>query len=117
MSCLFCKIAAGEIPAKKVYENDKVLAFDDINPQAPVHVLVIPREHIESVNGLTRGNSAVMADIFMAVQEIVKIRGIAEKGYRVLINNGKAAHQEVPHLHFHIFGGVESLGSMIKKLV
>ncbi len=114
MDCIFCKIASGQIPAKKVYENEKVLAFDDINPLTPAHTLVIPREHIVDLNDINSGNSAIMSDIFLAVKEVVKIKDVDESGYRILINNGRDAHQEVFHLHVHIFGG-RDLGPMIKK--
>ncbi len=115
MDCIFCKIAAGDIPASKVFENEEVIAFDDINPQTPVHTLVIPKKHLVNINDLNKENSNIMAHIFLAVKEVAAIKGIKEKGYRILINNGEAAHQEVGHLHVHIFGGRESLGPMIKK--
>jgi histidine triad (HIT) family protein len=114
MDCIFCKIIAGEIPATKVYEDSKVLAFDDINPRTPVHTLVVPKEHLVNVNDIQSKNATIMADLFLAVKEVVKIKGVEEKGYRILMNNGKAAHQEVDHMHIHIFGGRESLGPMIK---
>jgi len=115
MDCIFCKIAAGDIPADRVYENDSVLAFNDIEPISPVHVLIIPKIHIESINELDKNNSSIMADIFLAVNEVARIKNIAETGYRVIINNGKAGGQEVPHLHVHVIGGRESLGPMLMK--
>ena len=102
--CLFCKIAAGEIPSTKVYEDEKILAFRDINPMAPTHILVIPKEHIPSVDGITAENSAVVAHIFEVIPQIAKAEGL-ENGYRVVSNCGADAGQSVHHLHFHILGG------------
>ena len=104
MDCIFCKIIAGEIPSNKVYEDDKILAFHDINPEAPVHVLVIPKVHIPSVDGITAENSAVVARIFEVIPRIAKAEGL-ENGYRVVSNCGAHAGQTVQHLHFHILGG------------
>lgn len=106
MDCLFCKIAAGEIPSKKVYEDGDMLAFHDINPEAPVHVLVIPKTHIGSMDAVNAANSAVVAKIFEKIPEIAKAAGIVN-GYRVISNCGHDAGQSVPHLHFHILGGKE----------
>ena len=103
-NCLFCKIIAGEIPSSKVYEDDEVLAFRDINPQAPTHILVIPKAHIESCNGITADNSAVVARIFEVIPQIAKAEGLVD-GYRVVSNCGEHAGQTVHHLHFHILGG------------
>ncbi len=102
--CLFCKIIGGEIPSTKVYEDDSVLAFRDIAPMAPVHVLVIPKTHISSVAAITPENSAVVAHIFEVIAKIAKDEGL-ENGYRVVSNCGSDAGQTVPHLHFHILGG------------
>ena len=102
--CLFCKIIAGVIPSTKVYEDETVFAFRDINPQAPTHILVIPKEHIPSVDGITAENSAVVAHIFEVIPQIAKAEGLAE-GYRVVSNCGAHAGQTVHHLHFHILGG------------
>lgn len=104
MDCLFCKIVAGEIPSKKLYEDDKILAFYDIAPIAPVHVLVIPKEHIASVDAISEDNSAIAAYIFTKLGTIAKEAGITN-GYRVVSNCGEDAGQSVPHLHFHILGG------------
>ena len=104
MSCLFCRIVAGEIPSTKVYEDELVLAFRDIAPQAPTHILVIPKTHIPSVDGITAENSAVVAHIFEVIPQIAKAEGL-ENGYRVVSNCGADAGQTVPHLHFHILGG------------
>jgi histidine triad (HIT) family protein len=105
--CLFCKIINGEIPSEKVFENDKVYAFYDIAPQAPQHVVIVPKTHIESANGITKENSSVVADIFEAVPEIAKEVGVHESGYRIVNNCGKDAGQTVMHLHFHLIGGRE----------
>lgn len=106
MDCLFCKIAAGEIPSKKVYEDADMLAFHDIHPEAPVHVLVIPKTHIGSMDEVNAANSAVVAKIFEKIPEIAIAAGIVN-GYRVISNCGHDAGQSVPHLHFHILGGKE----------
>ena len=104
MDCLFCKILAGDIPSAKVYENQWVYAFRDINPQAPVHVLVIPKEHICCADAVNADNSAVVAKIFEAIPEIAKAEGLAN-GYRVITNCGEDGCQSVKHLHFHVLGG------------
>lgn len=104
MNCLFCKIIAGEIPSTKVYEDDKILAFRDINPMAPTHILVIPKEHIGGVDELTVENSAVVAHIFAKIAEIAKNEGLTN-GYRIVSNIGEDGGQTVRHLHFHILGG------------
>ncbi len=103
-NCLFCKIIAGEIPSTKVYEDDKILAFRDINPQAPTHILVIPKEHIAGADELNESNSAVVAHIFAKIAEIAKQEGLSN-GYRVVSNVGEDGGQTVRHLHFHILGG------------
>ena len=102
--CLFCKIIAGTIPSTKVYEDELCYAFRDIAPQAPTHILVVPKAHIESVNGITAENSAVVAHIFQVIPAIAKAEGL-EEGYRVVSNCGPNAGQTVFHLHFHILGG------------
>ena len=103
-NCLFCKIIAGDIPSNKVYEDDTVYAFRDIAPQAPTHVLVVPKTHIDSCNGITPENSAVVAHIFEVIPRIAAAEGL-ESGYRVVSNCGEDAGQTVQHLHFHILGG------------
>ncbi|WP_343252777.1 histidine triad nucleotide-binding protein [Ligaoa zhengdingensis] len=105
MDCLFCKIAAGEIPSKKLYEDDQVLAFYDIDPQAPVHFLVIPKQHIPSADALTGENSAVVAHVFEVVAKLAAELGL-KNGYRVVNNCGADGGQTVGHLHFHVLGGV-----------
>ncbi len=107
MDCLFCKIINGEIPSKKVYEDDTVYAFYDISPMAPVHVLIIPKLHIASVNEVTEENSAVIAHIYEVAAKLAKELGIAEDGYRVVSNCGANAGQTVFHLHFHLLGGAK----------
>ena len=102
--CLFCKIIAGSIPSTKVYEDETVFAFRDIAPQAPTHILVIPKQHMASVNDVTAENSAVVAHIFEVIPQIAKAEGL-EGGYRVVSNCGADAGQTVQHLHFHILGG------------
>ena len=103
-NCLFCKIIAGDIPSTKVYEDDLVLAFRDIAPQAPTHILVIPKAHIASVAEINEENSQVVAHIFRIIPQIAKAEGL-EGGYRVVSNCGDDAGQTVHHLHFHILGG------------
>ena len=106
MDCIFCKIAAGQIPSTKVYEDEKILAFRDIAPMAPTHILVIPKSHIGSVAEITEENSDLVAHIFTAIAKIAKEEGL-ENGYRVVSNCGADAGQTVPHLHFHILGGTQ----------
>lgn len=106
MDCLFCKIAAGQIPSTKVYEDESILAFRDIAPQAPTHILVIPKCHIASVAEITTENAALIAHIFAIIPQIARQEGL-ETGYRVVSNCGKDAGQTVNHLHFHILGGKE----------
>ena len=104
MDCLFCKIVEGQIPSTKVYEDEQVLAFRDIAPQAPTHILVIPKAHIGSVAEITGENSAVVAHIFEVIPQIAAAEGLTD-GYRVVSNCGAHAGQTVQHLHFHILGG------------
>ncbi len=103
MDCIFCKIAAGEIPSKKVYEDDTVLAFYDIQPAAPVHILVIPKAHISGCCDISSENSHVVAHIFEVIARVTSELGVTD--YRVVSNNGTEAGQTVFHLHFHILGG------------
>ena len=109
--CLFCKIIAGEIPSTKVYENDKVLAFRDIHPQAPVHILVVPKTHVKCADDINSTNSSVVSDCFEAIAEIAKQEKLTD-GYRVINNCGENAGQTVPHIHFHILAG-EVMGEKI----
>ena len=110
--CLFCAIIDGEIPSTKVYEDELCFAFRDIAPQAPTHILVVPKAHIESVNGVTAENSAVVAHIFEVIPQIAAAEGLTG-GYRVVSNCGDDAGQTVHHLHFHILGGKRLADSMV----
>jgi histidine triad (HIT) family protein len=115
MGCLFCNIINGSTPSTKVYENDRVYAFEDIDPKAPVHVLVIHKTHIEKIEDLDQGNASIMSDIFLAVKEIARLKGIEKKGYRVIINNGTAGGQVIWHLHVHLLGGNDTMGPMLAR--
>ena len=110
MDCLFCKIAAGEIPSAKVYEDDRILAFKDIAPAAPVHVLFIPKTHLAGVRDITAENADIVAHIFAVIPQVAKELGITD--YRVVSNNGPDACQSVQHLHFHLLGGTQ-MGGMV----
>jgi len=103
--CLFCKILAGEIPAELVYESDTAVAFRDINPKAPVHVLVIPREHIATINDIEDDHRAIIGSLYTAAKEIAAAEGIAEDGYRAVMNCNESAGQSVFHIHLHVMGG------------
>ena len=113
MGCLFCGIIEGKIPSKIIFKNEKVIAFEDINPQAPVHVLVVHKTHIKNIDELNEENSVIMSDLFLGVKEAARLTGVDHNGYRIIINNGPAAGQVIWHLHAHILGGVDSLGPMI----
>ena len=113
MNCIFCKIVSEEIPCNKVFENDSVLAFYDVNPVTPEHILLIPKKHIASVDNIELSDKNISSEIFAAVGEIAKLKNLSEDGYRLIVNNGKAAGQEVLHLHVHILGGKKNLGPMI----
>ncbi len=104
-NCIFCKILKGEIPSQKVYEDDKVYAFRDINPAAPVHILIIPKEHIASANALEEKHEALVGHILATAAKIAKQEGFAEEGYRIVNNCGENAGQTVFHLHFHVLSG------------
>lgn len=104
MDCIFCEIIKGNIPSSKVYENEYVYAFRDIQPQAPVHVLVVPKLHISSADEISGGNSVYVSKIFEAIPEIAKLEGLTN-GYRVITNIGEDGCQSVKHLHFHLVGG------------
>jgi len=103
--CLFCRLAAGEIPAKKVYEDDDVIAFHDINPQAPIHVLIIPRKHIAKLDELGPGDTETVGRILVRAAAIAREQQIDSPGFRLVINNGEAAGQTVFHIHAHLLGG------------
>jgi histidine triad (HIT) family protein len=104
-NCVFCKIINKDLPSSIVYEDDKVLAFKDINPVAPVHVLIVPKTHIASMNDLTEENAGIISDIHLAAVKVAKELGVAEKGYRLINNCGKGAGQTVFHLHYHLIAG------------
>ena len=103
--CLFCRIVAGEIPSDQVYADEQVIAFRDIAPKAPVHVLVIPRRHLDSVADLTAADAPLAAALLAAANEVARREGVAESGYRVVTNVGADAGQSVGHLHLHVLGG------------
>ncbi len=103
--CLFCKIIKGEIPSKKVYEDEEILAFEDINPAAPIHILVIPKKHIESLAHLEKEDESVIGKIYSVINKIAEDKGFKQEGYRVIVNCGKNGGQEVMHLHFHLLAG------------
>ena len=103
--CLFCKIVAGEIPGEIVFESDSAIAFRDINPQAPTHVLVIPRRHIATINDLEEEDRSLVGDLYLAAKAIAAEEGIAESGYRAVMNCNEGAGQSVFHIHLHVLGG------------
>ena len=103
--CLFCKILAGEIPADIIFESDDVIAFRDINPQAPTHALIIPRRHVATINDLEDGDETLLGNLFLAARKIAADEGIADAGYRVAMNCNAAAGQTIFHLHLHLLGG------------
>ena len=105
--CIFCKIVNGEIPSNKVYEDEDILAFHDINPAAPIHILVIPKKHITKLTDLKEEDEALIGRIFTTINKIAKQEGFEEQGFRVIANCGKDGGQEVMHIHFHILGGKE----------
>lgn len=110
--CLFCKIIKGEIPSNKVYEDEEILAFHDINPVAPVHILVIPKKHITSLAHLEKEDEAIIGKIYTVINQIAEEKGFKQEGFRVIVNCGKNGGQEVMHLHFHILAG-KQLGEKI----
>jgi histidine triad (HIT) family protein len=112
--CIFCRIARGEIPSKKVYEDEDIFAFHDINPQAPVHFMVIPKQHIASLNDADASHQAVLGKLMAKVGELARSQGLAD-GFRTIINTGRIGRQEVYHLHVHILGGPEPFGSMMPR--
>lgn len=118
--CIFCKIIKGEIPSNKIYEDDKVYAFNDINPEAPVHFLVIPKEHIESANALNENNIEIVSHIFKVINKLAVEQNISEKGYRIVNNCGEDGGQTVKHLHFmyleeEAFNGLQINGQKIVR--
>jgi histidine triad (HIT) family protein len=114
-SCIFCRIVAGEIPAKVVYEDDAVVAFHDVHPQAPIHVLVVPREHVPSIAVLSDANLELAGRTMIAVGKVARAVGGLENGFRVIVNNGPGAGQTVPHLHLHLLGGRQFSEGMVRE--
>jgi histidine triad (HIT) family protein len=112
MDCIFCKIIAGQIPSDVIYTDDKVVAFRDINPMAPVHLLIIPREHIPSLNDVTEQQITLVGHMVQVAKQLAKQQGIGTKGYRVVINTGPQGGQVVQHLHMHLLGGRELTGGL-----
>jgi len=110
--CIFCKIIKGEIPSEKVYEDEEILAFKDINPAAPIHILVIPKKHIATLLDVSKEDNYLIAKIYEVINQIAKDLGIAKDGFRVITNCGKDAGQEVMHIHFHLLAG-RKLGAKI----
>ena len=104
-SCLFCKIVAGQVPASFVHEDDRAVAFEDINPQAPQHVLIVPREHIESLNDVSKGDEPLIGHLLRVASQIADQRGIGDSGFRTVVNTGPDAGQSVEHVHVHLLGG------------
>ncbi len=113
--CIFCKIVEGKIPAKKVYEDEDILAFNDINPARPVHVLVIPKKHITSLATVATEDTPVLGKMLATANGIATEQGSPD-GFRVIINTGRVGNQEVPHLHIHIVGGPDPVGPMLKRI-
>ena len=110
--CIFCKIIKGEIPSTKVYEDEEILAFKDINPAAPIHILIIPKKHIDSLAAMQDGDEKIIGKIYNVINIIAEQQGVKEKGFRVIVNCGKDGGQEVGHLHFHLLAGAK-LGEKI----
>lgn len=113
-NCIFCKIVRGEIPANKVYEDDEVLVFPDIRPQAPVHLLVIPKAHVASLYDATAAHQSALGKMLSIVGRVAREAG-ASDGFRTIINNGRVGHQEVYHVHMHVLGGPDPLGPMLQR--
>lgn len=109
-SCIFCRIAAGEIPSQRVYEDEHLIAIRDINPAAPVHVLLIPREHVESVGALEERHAELAGRLLLAARRVAEQEGIAERGFRLVANTGREGGQTVAHLHLHVLGGRQLSG-------
>ena len=112
--CIFCRIASGEIPSRKVYEDDDVFAFHDLRPQAPVHLLVVPKEHVASLYEAGMAQHRALGKMLALAGELARQEGAAD-GFRVIVNTGRVGHQEVYHLHMHILGGPHPLGRMLSK--
>jgi len=113
-NCIFCKIARGEIPSKKIYEDEEIFVFHDINPIAPVHFMIVPKLHIASLMDVEPGHRMLLGHMLAKANELARSQGLTE-GFRTIINTGRIGQQEVYHLHAHILGGPEPLGSMLKR--
>lgn len=113
MDCIFCKIINKEIPSNIVYEDEEILAFKDIAPQAPIHIVVIPKKHIEKITHIQKEDEALIGKIYSVINQIAKEQGIAEEGFRVIINCGENGGQEVKHIHFHLLGGTKLSGKIV----
>ena len=113
MDCIFCKIINKEIPSKIVYEDDEVLAFEDIAPQAPVHIVIIPKKHIAKITEIEKEDEALIGKIYSVINKIAREKQIAEEGFRVIINCGENGGQEVKHIHFHLLGGKKLSGKIV----
>ncbi len=108
--CIFCKIVTGDIPARTVYEDDEILAFEDISPKAPVHILLVPKHHFATLNDPTGSDAALLGRLMIKAADLAKEKGVAEGGYRVLVNTNPDGGQEVFHLHMHLLGGRKMVG-------
>ena len=104
-NCIFCKIITGEIPASKVFEDEKIVVFEDLNPQAPIHILLIPKEHFASLKDIPEDKKNILSHILLKARQIAQEKGIAESGYRIVLNTERDSGQEVFHIHFHLLGG------------
>lgn len=112
--CIFCKIVRGEIPCKKVYEDDELLAFHDINPIAPVHFMVIPKQHVASLDAVEASHAPVLGRLFAKLGELARRQGLTD-GFRTIVNTGRVGQQEVYHLHVHVVGGPDPVGPMLRR--
>jgi histidine triad (HIT) family protein len=113
-NCIFCKIVRGEIPAKKVYEDDEVIAFNDIRPQAPVHILLVPKAHLATLYDALPAHQSALGKMLAVAGRLAREAGAVD-GFRTIINNGRVGHQEVYHVHMHVLGGPEPLGPMLSR--
>ena len=104
-NCIFCKIISKEVPSKIVYEDERVLAFEDINPRAPIHILLIPKEHFGTLNEIPEEKKDILSHLLLKARQVAQEKGIAENGYRIVLNTERDSGQEVFHIHFHLFGG------------
>ena len=115
MDCIFCKIISGQIPCDKIMETENIIAFRDIEPVADEHILIVPRKHIPDIDSISNSDKVYVSDMILAARDIAERLALNKKGYRLIINNGKSAGQEVFHLHLHLIGGKDNLGPMIHK--